>query len=227
MIKKGDFVEIDFVGKLKETGEIFDLTKKNTAEKEKIANKSADYSPKIVCVGNGDVVRGLDESLIGKDAGKKYRIDIDVENGFGRKNAKLIKMVPMSAFKQENMKPFPGLQVNIDGHYGTIRTVSGGRVLVDFNHPLSGRELTYEVEVRRIVVDDTEKIKSVMKNLIRRDVDCRVTDGNAVINLEIPAEFQKMLSEGIKKLIKTIKNIEFKKEDEKKLPEKTEVTTQK
>ena len=216
MIKKGDFIEIDFVGRIKDSGAIFDLTKKDVAEKEKIVNKSADYSPRIICIGNGDVVGGLDDFLVGKEVGKSYDTDLDVENSFGKKEAKLIKMMPLSTFKKQKMKPFPGLQVNIDGTYGTIRTVSGGRVLVDFNHPLSGKELPYDIDIKKEIKDDAVKIKSVLKSLISRDVDCKIVDGTAEVDLDLPEQFQKMLEEKIRELVKGVKKINFGKPSEKK-----------
>jgi FKBP-type peptidyl-prolyl cis-trans isomerase 2 len=208
-IKSGDFIEIDYVGRIKETNQIFDLTKEDVAREEGINNKSAKYESKIICVGNGDIVKGVDNFLDGKDSGKKYNLELTAEEAFGKKDAKLIKMVPLAVFKKQNMKPFPGLQVNIDGLYGIVRTVSGGRVLVDFNHPLSGKEITYELELRKIITDDEIKIKSIIKGLISKDVDCKITNKIAKIDLEIPPEFQKILGEKIKTLVKNIEKIEF------------------
>ena len=51
-IKSGDFIEIDYVGRIKETNQIFDLTKEDVAREEGINNKSAKYESKIICVGN-------------------------------------------------------------------------------------------------------------------------------------------------------------------------------
>ena len=215
-IKKGDFIEIDFVGRIKDSGAIFDLTKKSVAEKEKIANKSADYSPRIICVGNKDVVEGLDEYFVDKESGKKYQLEVGVDKGFGRKDPKLIKMMPLSTFKKQNMKPFPGLQVNIDGNYGTIRTVSGGRVLVDFNHPLSGKEVSYDVDIKRIITKDSEKVGGILKGLVSKDVKCEVKNGTATIDLDLPKEFQKILSDKITQLVKTIKKVDFVKHTEEK-----------
>jgi len=221
VIKKGDFVEIDFIGRVKDGGHIFDLTKKAVAEKEGIFNKNADYSPKIICVGNGDVVKGLDNFLEGKNIGEKYEFDVSIEEGFGKKNAKLIKMLPLNIFKKQNLRPFPGLQVDIDGSYGTVRTVSGGRVLVDFNHPLSGKELNYEIEINKLITDDTEKVKSILKGMISKDIECTVKDGNAIIDLDLPEQYQKILADRIKKAVKSLKKVDFKKKKLKKEKAKT------
>ena len=203
MIKKGDFIEIDFIGKIKDSGAIFDLTKKDVAEKEKVANKSADYTPRIICVGNEAV-------------GKSYEIDLYVGEAFGRKDVKLIKMLPLSTFKKQDMKPFPGLQVNIDGTFGIIRTVSGGRVLVDFNHPIAGKEIHYDLDIRKEIKDDTVKVKSILKGLLSRDFECSVTDGVANVEMDMPEQFQKVLEEKICGLVKDIKKVNFGKPSEKK-----------
>jgi FKBP-type peptidyl-prolyl cis-trans isomerase SlyD len=212
-IKKGDFIEIDYVGRLKDSGQIFDLTKKDIAEKEKVANKSADYSPKIICVGAQDIVKGLDDFIVGKETGKSYSIELDSDNAFGKKNPKLIKMMPLSVFKKQKLNPFPGLQINIDGMLGIVRTCSGGRVLVDFNHPLSGREVVYEIDIKKIINKDDEKIKAIIKGLINKEVECNVKEGKAIIDLDLPEQFQKLIEERIKSLVTGLKKVEFKKDN--------------
>jgi len=210
VIKKGDFIEIDYIGKIKNTGDVFDLTKRDVAKEKGIENKDADYSPKIICVGQGNVVKGLDEFLVGKEVGKKYSVDISAEEGFGKKNAKLIILVPLSVFKKEKINPFPGLQINIDGRFGIVKTVSGGRILVDFNHPLSGKDVVYEVEINKIVKDDAMKVKSIIKGLIGKDVDCSVDKGVVNVDLELPDVFKKALIDSIKSTVSSIKEVKFK-----------------
>ncbi|MFS6939009.1 hypothetical protein ACDX33_11095, partial [Neisseria animaloris] len=73
------------------------------------------------------------------------------EEAFGKRQVNLIKLVPTNIFTKQNMTPVPGLHVNLDGIYGVIRSVSGGRTIVDFNHPLSSHDLVYEVDIKRIV----------------------------------------------------------------------------
>tara|TARA_Y100000310_G_C20703043_1_gene831887 strand:+ start:2944 stop:3621 length:678 start_codon:yes stop_codon:yes gene_type:complete len=209
-IKKGDFIEIDYVGTIKDTGEVFDLTKKDVAANKGVANKSADYSPKVLRVGNGDIVKGLDDFFVDKEIGKSYTVGLNPENAFGKKNAKLIKMIPLNVFKKQEINPYPGLQVDIDNMFGIVRTVSGGRVLVDFNHPLSGREIVYEVDIRKKVNDTSKKVESVVKNLINKEVKCSVDDGTACIELDVPGQFQKLLSDKITESVDEIKKVEFK-----------------
>src|SRR3989344_7416856 len=124
MLKKNDFIEIEYVGRLKENDKIFDLTSEADAKKHDLYDSKQKYGPVTICIGQGDVVPGLDEFFEGKEL-KQYSIEIPPENGFGRKNAKLMKIIPMSAFKNQEIRPMPGLHVNFGGVTGIIKTVSG------------------------------------------------------------------------------------------------------
>jgi len=62
-LKDGDFVEIQYVGKIKETGKIFDVTDETKAKQANVYNEGNKYEPIQVIVGAGHVIKGLDESL--------------------------------------------------------------------------------------------------------------------------------------------------------------------
>ncbi len=215
-VKKGDFIKIDYIGRIKDNNQIFDLTDEELAKKENIHQKNAKYKPIIICVGEGDVVRGLDNALDGKEVGESFSVDILPEDAFGKKDAKLIKLVNTNIFLKQNINPTPGLQVNIDNMIGTIRTVTGGRTLIDFNHPLAGKEVIYEIKILEKIEDDTEKLKGLLAfHMQIEDANVKVEDGIAKINIDIPEIFHKQLEEKIKKLIPSVKKVEFKKKEEK------------
>ncbi|MBU2634259.1 MAG: FKBP-type peptidyl-prolyl cis-trans isomerase [Nanoarchaeota archaeon] len=207
MLNKGDFIEINFVGRLKEDGKIFDLTDEKVAKDENIYNKDFEYKPVIICLGFNDILKGLDGKLIGKEIGK-YKIEISAENGFGKKKHDLIKLVPSSLFLKNNIKPVKGLQVDLDNIVGKIISVSGGRCIVDFNHPLSSKDLIYDVEVLRVVDDLKEKIESVLR-LIDDKLEVEINEDNVEIK-GVQKELQKFIEVKLKERIKEIKTIGFK-----------------
>lgn len=162
-IKKGDFIEINYTGRLADgEKETFDTTIESVAKKEGIHSPKTTYGSVIVIVGEGHVIPGIDKQIVGKDIGK-HTFHIEDVDAFGKKNAKLLRLIPAKIFSRDNVKPFPGLQVNVDGQIGIVRTVSGGRIIVDFNHPLSSKDVEYDVEVIRIVKDKKEQIESIFK----------------------------------------------------------------
>ncbi|MEM4266845.1 MAG: FKBP-type peptidyl-prolyl cis-trans isomerase, partial [Candidatus Nanoarchaeia archaeon] len=63
-VKLYDFIEINYVGRFKDNNQIFDLTDAKIA-KENNFNPKLNFKPVIICVGNGDVVKGLDDALVG------------------------------------------------------------------------------------------------------------------------------------------------------------------
>ncbi|MBC8495132.1 peptidylprolyl isomerase [archaeon] len=215
-IKKGDFIELEYTGKLKEDGSVFDTTKKEVAMASNL-NKEADYRPIIVCVGEGHVLGALEKGLECKTIGK-YDFNLEPEEAFGKKSAKLLKLIPMKVFKQQDIMPYMGLDVNVDGMYGIVRNVSGGRVIVDFNHPLSGREIIYEVEVLKFVTSDKEKLESVLQLLGVHYNSASVKEKNAMVVLEheMSNEQKIMFEEKAKKLV-GLKDIKYvtKKHDHK------------
>jgi len=213
-MKKGDFIELEYTGKVKDMDFIFDTTSEKVARENNIYEAKASYGTVIICIGQSHVIKGLDEQLEGKELGKEYHIELNPEQGFGKKNAKLIQLVATSKFLKQKINPMPGLQVNIDGMMGMIRTVSGGRTLVDFNHPLAGKELIYDFKINKIIKDDEEKLSALLKlELNLKDAKVDIKDGNTAISLNIkqnlPKSVEEKLTEHIKKLIPSIKKIEF------------------
>jgi len=72
----------------------------------------------------------------------------------------------------------------IDGALATIRSVTGGRVVVDFNHPLSGRSLHYKVKVNKVITDSKEKIESLLDLAALKNYKIEIKEKNAEITFE-------------------------------------------
>ncbi len=215
-IKKSDFVELDYTGKVKENNIVFDTTDRKVAEENGLNNQNTEFNPIIICVGEKQVLPGIDSFLEGKEPGK-YELDLAPEEGFGKKDAKLIQMIPANKFKGQNINPMPGLQVNIDGLVGMIKTVTGGRVIIDFNPPLSGKELHYELDIKRIVADDKEKIAALLEfKLNIKDAEVTVEKGNAKItsDKDIPEQIRNKLIDEIKRLTE-VNSVSIEKPQEK------------
>ncbi|MBD3319172.1 peptidylprolyl isomerase [Candidatus Woesearchaeota archaeon] len=208
-IQEKDFVELTYTGTLTETGQVFDTTDKNIAEEHHLHSKNAQYGPVTICIGQGQMLKGLEAELIGKELGE-YTIKLPTEKAFGKKNAKLVVMIPTSKFTAQKIKPVPGLQVNIDGAVGTIKMVSGGRTIVDFNHPLAGKDVTYKVNVTRLLTDDKEKTEAVLQGFFGLDVTVEKKDDKFHVTFPqaIPEQLHKVLKEKVKELAGTDIQIE-------------------
>tara|TARA_Y100000310_G_scaffold341568_1_gene441124 strand:- start:1088 stop:1702 length:615 start_codon:yes stop_codon:yes gene_type:complete len=203
-MKKGDFIEVTYTGKL-DSGEVFDTTDVEVAKKEGIFNENTTYGPVIACLGEGHLLKGLEEYLEGKEEGK-HTIALDAEHAFGKRQGKLLQLVPTQKLVKAGIKPYPGLQLNMDNMLATVKTVSGGRTIIDFNHPLAGRDVSYEVEVKRVVSDDKEKIKGILSLEFRQNASVEEKDGKIVVK-GVKKEVQELAKKRVNEIVK--KDITF------------------
>jgi FKBP-type peptidyl-prolyl cis-trans isomerase 2 len=191
---------------------VFDTTDQKVAKENELPTENLDFGPVIIRVGDGNVIQGLDLALEGKEVGKSYTVEVPPEQGFGKKDVKLIQLISTSKFLKQNVQPIPGLQVNMDGTVGTIKTVSGGRTLVDFNHPLSSKELIYNIKINKLITDDKEKLTSFLKvQLNQKDLTAEIKEGTATITLkqELPKELTEILNKKISEIIPSVKKLNF------------------
>ncbi len=215
-MKKGDFIELDFIGRIKSSNEIFDLTSEEEAKKNNLYSENYKYGSVIICIGQGQILKYIDDFLIDKEI-DNYTIEVSHKDAFGVKNSKLIRIIPLNNFTKQKINPFPGLQVNLDNYAGTVRSVTGGRVIVDFNHPLAGKDLSYELKIKRIVNDLKEKVTSLIKYLIE-EFNVEIIENKAKITLknDLPKEVKDSLEKKLKECIPEIKEVEFTIEEMKK-----------
>jgi FKBP-type peptidyl-prolyl cis-trans isomerase 2 len=179
VLQKKDFIEIEFTGKIK-GGEIFDSNIKKDLEK---LNPNANPKPLIFGLGEGMFLKGIDDFLIGKEIGK-YTIELSPEKAFGPRVKEFVQMIPIKLFQGQNIRPVPGAVFNFDGRMAKVLSVSGGRVMVDFNNPLAGKDIIYEINVLRKVVDLNEKVKSFIDFLFRRELKFSIQDKKLIIEVE-------------------------------------------
>jgi FKBP-type peptidyl-prolyl cis-trans isomerase 2 len=222
-LKNKDFIEIEFTGRLKD-GEIFDSNIKEDLEKLHAGhNHEIEAKPFVLCLGEQMFLKAIDDFLIGKDAGE-YELDLPPEKAFGARNPKLIMRIPSKIFAEHKINPVPGEVLNFDGRLAKILTVSGGRVMADFNNPLAGKEVVYRVIVKRKIENIDEKIKAMINFLFRRDLDFEIKGGNLVLSVEKPLKkFAGMFGDKFKELFNLgleVKEIEEKKEEKEKFDKK-------
>lgn len=216
----GDFITIDYVGRVKDTNQVFDLTREEVAKEGGIDSQEAVYGPVTVVVGARHVIPGLDKKLTSMGIGEKKKVDIAPEDAFGSRNADFVKLVPRSVFKKDRINPVPGMPVKIGDQHGVVKAVSGGRIKVDFNHPLAGKTLEYEVEVHKKISDPKEQIRSIFKLHIPRveTKDVEVETKGEEVEITTPKDpktrryinlTEEITSKDILKYIKGIKRVKF------------------
>lgn len=164
--EKGEFLLIDYVAKVKETGEIFDTTIEDIAKKERLYKEGEIYEPKLVVVGEEWLLKTLDESLLSMKLKKPATVEIPPEKAFGNRDPEKVRLVPLRRLTAKGITPQLGMRVEFNGKLATVRTIGAGRVQLDFNPPLAGKTLVYEVTVQRKLETKLEKIRALVHRRI-------------------------------------------------------------
>ena len=194
-INDGDFVRVNFTGKIKDTDEVFDTTYDEVAQEAGIFEENKKYKPIPIVVGGNHLLPAIEEAIKGLDAGDTKNIEVASDDAFGPRDPKMIQLVPMKEFKKQGMNPVPGMKISAGDGTGKILTVNGGRVKVDFNHELAGKDLIYDVEVCEIIDDADDKIKSMIElhysnpNVDLDKTEITIEDGVVSIKLDEMAKF--------------------------------------
>ncbi|MFH1918154.1 MAG: hypothetical protein ABIJ14_03590, partial [Nanoarchaeota archaeon] len=94
-------------------------------------------------------------------------------------------------FKEHNTNPVPGVMFNFDGRIGKILSASGGRIRVDFNNPIAGKDVEYKIKILRKVEDKDEKTKALIDFLFRKDFKFEIKDKK--LSLEVDKGFKQFV----------------------------------
>ena len=165
-LQKGDFILINYTAKVKETNEIFDTTNEETAKKEKLQKEGETYEPKLIVIGEGWMLKPLDEAFSNMEPEKPTTVEIPPEKAFGPRDPEKVKRIHLKQLYEKNITPAVGARIEYGGKNATIRSIGAGRVLLDFNPPLAGKTLIYDVTVTKKLETNEEKTGAIIHRRI-------------------------------------------------------------
>lgn len=180
-VSKNDLVELEYSAKAE--GQLFDTTSSDAAKGAGIFNEKAVYGPVLVAVGKGQVIPGLDDALQSAEEGKTQSVQLPAEKAFGPRNPDLVRLVPLQAFREQKIDPFPGLVLEMDGRPAKVQSVDGGRVRVDFNSDLAGKPVEYDFTVKKVYHSPEDKVKALGQKML--GADASLNDGVVFVSLSL------------------------------------------
>ncbi len=115
-----------------------------------VVDSTFDKKPATFKVGDGNLLPGFEQQLYGLKAGDKRSLQVAPEQGFGQHNQQNVQVMPRNQF--EGMELSEGLLVIFNDAAkaelpGVVKAFDDHQVTVDFNHPLAGKALTFDVEI--------------------------------------------------------------------------------
>ena len=138
--KNGDTVKIHYTGKL-DDGNVFD--------------SSLDRDPLKFKIGENQVIDGFEEAVIGMSPNENKTTTIPSDKAYGEYRDDMVIEVEKAQFP-DNIDPSVGQQLELRQENGqqvvvTVTDISDSAVTLDANHPLAGKELTFDIELVEIV----------------------------------------------------------------------------
>ncbi len=208
-IETGTLVYVNYIAKVKDTNEVIEVTVEDEAKKLGVHDPSRKYEPKLIAVGEGWVLKGLDEALASANIGDKISVEIPPEKGFGQRDPTKVKMIPLRKFGEKASEVRVGDEVEVENKIGIVRFVGSGRAQIDFNHRLAGKTLIYDVDIIRKVETDKDKIIALVKRRIPVEEDkIELIMEDDSVKIKLPADLY--LLEGLQIIKRAISNDIFK-----------------
>jgi FKBP-type peptidyl-prolyl cis-trans isomerase SlyD len=145
LIKKGDYVKVDYI--LVVDGKVVDTSIEEVAKENKIYYPEREYGPIGFIVGNGELIEGFEEAVVGMEVGEEKTVTIPPEKGYGLRDERLIQEIPKEMFADADFEPQEGMLILASGIPAKIIKVTDDTVTLDFNHELAGKELTFTIKI--------------------------------------------------------------------------------
>ena len=116
----------------------------------KIADTSKGRAPLEYTQGAGQIIVGLERALEGKKEGDEISVDIPAKDAYGEINPQAMRRVPKTAIQnieQMHVGDLVGASANGHTFRAKIAEINDNEVVLDFNHPLAGKELHFDVKI--------------------------------------------------------------------------------
>ncbi|MDH0143073.1 FKBP-type peptidyl-prolyl cis-trans isomerase [Aquipseudomonas alcaligenes] len=115
-----------------------------------VVDSTFDKQPATFKVGDGNLLPGFEVALYGFKAGDKRNLQIEPENAFGQPNPQNVQVMPRGQF--QDMELSEGLLIIFNDAAnaelpGVVKAFDEQQVTIDFNHPLAGKTLSFDVEI--------------------------------------------------------------------------------
>ncbi|PYC28117.1 FKBP-type peptidyl-prolyl cis-trans isomerase [Aquipseudomonas alcaligenes] len=115
-----------------------------------VVDSTFDKQPATFKVGDGNLLPGFEVALYGFKAGDKRSLQVAPENAFGQPNPQNVQVMPRSQF--QDMELSEGLLIIFNDAAnaelpGVVKAFDEQQVTIDFNHPLAGKTLSFDVEI--------------------------------------------------------------------------------
>ncbi len=214
--KSNDVIEL-ILTTIDQNNNVYDTNDVETAKKNNVFDERIKYVPYVIALGKNRIVKKLEEEILKSNENEEKTLQID--NPFGERKEELIRIMSINEFRNQEINPFPGMPIEIEGLKGKVQSVSGGRVRVDFNHDLAGQNVKYVFKIVKIGSTPVDKAGLLAKAYLGQfgettqkiEGEKLVVEANKKVSKTIDYQTQKIRLIGdALAIIPEVKEVEFK-----------------
>ena len=197
-MEKGDIIKLEFDTST-DDGKLVETTDEKKAKDNGIYDEHSSYKPIVTILGSGRLLKDLEDDIEKANVGEEKEISLPPEKAFGVRDTNNVRVssyreVERSLIEEEKRAgrsgkdafAEPGKMVRIGDKYGKILTVTAGRVVVDFNHPLAGKTIKYSYKVLEKIDGEEKKVAAIIEINFTKDNDKFKIETGEQITVTIP-----------------------------------------
>ncbi len=188
-------LKVNFNGKELLENRIFDTTSAEIAKQFAIFDAKRKYAPLTIITGEHELLPLVEKELTTMKVSEKKIIKLSPKDAFGERKTELVRIVPLKVFLDQKIKPVPGLIITVGKGIGRVQSIAGGRVRVDFNHPLAGRDIEYEATVEEEIKDKKARAEVLFEKYYSFVPNAKKTITNDKLTVELGKDTFKNLEQ--------------------------------
>lgn len=190
-MEDGDFVKINFEMRVGTDKQLVATSDEQLAKDNNIHDPNQKYGEGVMIVGSQEIFKEINESLKASKEGGEHEVEIKAENAYGVRDPKNLKVHTVAEFKRNNIDPIPGQDIRINNKRGRVLSVSPGRVVVDYNHPWSGKDVFYKYTIKEKIEGKEEKLNGLIEmNFPSAAGKFTVSSEGDELKIMVPEEFK-------------------------------------
>lgn len=220
VLETDSLILADYTARVKDTGQIIGTTRKEDAEKAGSADPSRTYEPMLIAIGEGWVLKGLDEALAKSDPNQTIDVELTPEKAYGVRDPNKVSRIPIRKFGDKASELEIGGEVEVDNRVGIVRSLESGRAIVDFNHKYAGKTIQYHVEIKDKLESRDAKIQALIHRRLPVEKDKINFEevGEEDVKIPIPSDYflleglqiiKRGISTDLFKFIKPLSKVDF------------------
>ncbi|MEZ0320247.1 MAG: peptidylprolyl isomerase [Pyrobaculum sp.] len=189
-LSKGDYILFDYTVVIKDDNKIVETTQEHVAKEAGIYKPEEVYTPRLVILGETPLWEPVENAILSAEEGQEFEVEVPPEKAYGVRDPNKVKTISIREFHRHGMVPRVDDIVEYEGQRARVVSISGGRVVLDFNHPLAGKTFIVRGRITKRLSTLEEKAAALLKTYLPRvpEEKIKVSIESDTLTVALPAE---------------------------------------